>query len=265
MIRTKFNPDDYFNFRHEYPKKIFDPIRNYLKQDSSLLDLGSGTGFVASSILRDFSLGLLTLVEPDLELLNTAKKVLATKSAIAKIDFIHSRAESIAIPNQSVDLVLVGSAWHWMDPNQTKNEITRILKPGGVVYIFEYQFPKGVPLHSELNEWIRRQFNLFWRAPNQTPRGSLKEITEVFRKPGGAAHFAERTGAKFSESVPLSPQFLAGFIFSQSRFQHYLETLPECDRPIYKKQVFEKLTELYDGRDTIQFVYPYEGFVFQAE
>ena len=41
------------------------------------------------------------------------------------------RGEAIPLPDASVDLVTVSSAWHWLDPEQAGTEIARVLRPGG--------------------------------------------------------------------------------------------------------------------------------------
>lgn len=40
------------------------------------------------------------------------------------------------LPNDSVDLITVGTAYHWFKEDQFWKEVMRVLKPGGVVAIF---------------------------------------------------------------------------------------------------------------------------------
>ena len=42
-------------------------------------------------------------------------------------------AETIPLPDGSVDAVLVGQAFHWFDPSGPLPEIARVLRPGGVL------------------------------------------------------------------------------------------------------------------------------------
>src|SRR4051794_12362299 len=42
-------------------------------------------------------------------------------------------AESIPLPDVSVDAVVVGQAFHWFDPARALPEMARVLRPGGTV------------------------------------------------------------------------------------------------------------------------------------
>jgi SAM-dependent methyltransferase len=43
------------------------------------------------------------------------------------------RAESLPLPDRSVDAVVFGQAWHWVDPPAASVEAARVLRPGGTL------------------------------------------------------------------------------------------------------------------------------------
>jgi SAM-dependent methyltransferase len=141
--------------------------------------------------------------------------------------------ESTGIQSSTMDAVLIGSAFHWMHPQQCRDEMIRILKPKGVLRIFEYQFPKTQEL-PELNEWIRRQFNLNWKADNQKPRGSFFQITDVFRTD---ARFTPISSRKPPMMINLTADDLAGLIFSQSRVLCYEGKLSDTEKVKFREEV----------------------------
>jgi SAM-dependent methyltransferase len=90
-----------------------------------VLDLGAGTGKLTSALLE---LGAdVIAVEPDPSMLAELRRLLPAARATA------GSAESIALPDASVDAVLAGQALHWFDMAVAGPEIARVLAPGGIL------------------------------------------------------------------------------------------------------------------------------------
>jgi ubiquinone/menaquinone biosynthesis C-methylase UbiE len=257
-LKSRFHGEEYRKARPLYPAALFAPIKAALRPATKpaplqILDLGAGTGYASESFLRIDPAAQVTLLEPDEGMLNHARERQPDAT------FIHSRAETIALKDESLDGVLIGSAWHWMDYETTLREIDRVLIPDGAVFIFEYQFPKGQDLF-DLNEWVRRQFNLYWKAPSQVPRGSLYEITQAFRDD---KNFSQITDIDLSEVKNHSADEFADVIFSQSRFLHYEESLKENIPGNYRLKIRNELKTYWSAAETLPFLYCYEGFAFR--
>ncbi|WP_328462673.1 class I SAM-dependent methyltransferase [Streptomyces sp. NBC_00448] len=90
-----------------------------------VLDLGAGTGKLSAVAA---ALGhRVTAVEPDPEMLGELRSYLPTLTTH------QAGAEEIPLPNASVDAVIVGQALHWFDQSRALPEISRVLRPGGVL------------------------------------------------------------------------------------------------------------------------------------
>ena len=90
-----------------------------------VLDVGAGTGKLTAALL---ALGAdVIAVEPDPSMLAELRRLLPSARALA------GSAESIALPDASVDAVLAGQALHWFDMAVAGPEIARVLVPGGVL------------------------------------------------------------------------------------------------------------------------------------
>jgi SAM-dependent methyltransferase len=90
-----------------------------------VLDLGAGTGKLTAGLL---ALGAeVAAVEPDPEMLSELRRTLPGARAL------QGGAESIPLPDASVDAVLAGNAMHWFDMAVAGPEIARVLAPGGVL------------------------------------------------------------------------------------------------------------------------------------
>lgn len=236
----KFNPEFYLRFRPLYPVETFSGLRQELvrrgfREPFRIADIGCGTGHSAASLLRSGISAEIIGVDPDPGMIAHAAENLATQVG---------SGESTGLAGQSIDAVLVGSAFHWMDAELARDEFVRILKPRGLVRIFEYQFPKAVSAQ-ELNEWIRRQFNLRWKAPGQVPRGDFQQVTNIFARD---SRFKPTGQGRPPMILDLGWEELAGLILSQSRVLHYEQTLSESDRAGFIRTLGQTLREFLAER-----------------
>jgi SAM-dependent methyltransferase len=90
-----------------------------------VLDMGAGTGKLTATLL---ALGAdVTAIEPDPSMLAELRRLLPSARAMA------GSAESIPLPDASVDAVLAGQALHWFDMDVAGPEMARVLVPGGIL------------------------------------------------------------------------------------------------------------------------------------
>jgi SAM-dependent methyltransferase len=114
--------DLYARFRPSYPQDAV----TFAVGDAPrrILDLGAGTGLLTQRLV---SLGHeVVAVEPD-------PQMLAVLVESLPVDALIGSAEAIPLPDDSVDAVTVGQAFHWFDQQRALPEIARVLRPGGVL------------------------------------------------------------------------------------------------------------------------------------
>jgi SAM-dependent methyltransferase len=88
-----------------------------------IVDLGAGTGKLTRGL---YERGLdVVAVEPSDGMRRELTRVLPDVRAVA------GSAEDIPLPDGSVDTVISGQAWHWVDPERAVPEVARVLVPGG--------------------------------------------------------------------------------------------------------------------------------------
>jgi SAM-dependent methyltransferase len=90
-----------------------------------VLDLGAGTGKLTAALLALG--GEVIAVEPDPAMLTELRRALPAVRALP------GSAESVPLPDASVDAVLAGNAMHWFDMDVAGPEIARVLAPGGML------------------------------------------------------------------------------------------------------------------------------------
>ncbi|MFE9576985.1 class I SAM-dependent methyltransferase [Nocardia sp. NPDC006044] len=152
-----------------------------------VLDLGAGTGKLTATLLD--SGAEVVAVEPDSAMLAELRQALPGVRALG------GSAESIPLPDASVDAVLAGNAMHWFDMDVAGPEIARVLAPGGVLAGLWNVMDDGV-------DWVAELARISGSAaigPRDTPASWRAETAEMYLpKSGAAARFGSPEQAEFA-------------------------------------------------------------------
>lgn len=128
----RFTPtvQQYLKYRPHYPKEIIFFLRDEygLKPHQMIADVGSGTGFLAELFLNYGN--TVYGIEPNDAMREAGEKYL---KGYLYFHSVKGKAEATTLLNQSMDFVVVGTAFHWFDPMKAKTEFQRILKPPSLV------------------------------------------------------------------------------------------------------------------------------------
>lgn len=113
-----------------------------------VLEVGAGTGLWTRFVV---SLGAnVTAVEPD----DGMRAVLRRRSP--GIEALAGSAEALAFDDASFDAVLVSSAWHWFEQPAATNEMARVLRDGGQLFVLWNGFSRDVTWIAEVAELRER-------------------------------------------------------------------------------------------------------------
>jgi ubiquinone/menaquinone biosynthesis C-methylase UbiE len=124
--------DNYVKYRPHYPQEMFDHLlsQHIITKNSVVADIGSGTGISTQPFLN---LNLeVYAVEPNNEMREAAEKLLGDHK---NFHSVNANAENTKLEDHSIDVIIVGQAFHWFDKELAKKEFKRILKPGGHVVL----------------------------------------------------------------------------------------------------------------------------------
>jgi SAM-dependent methyltransferase len=115
----------YSRYRPTYPHDIIDTLSEVadFSSDWTVADIGSGTGILATLFLENGN--HVKCIEPNGEMREMSIRNLA---GAGKVDFIEGTGESSGLPDASVDLVVCGQSFHWMDAKPAMQEFSRILR-----------------------------------------------------------------------------------------------------------------------------------------
>lgn len=148
----------YARYRQPYDGRAFPAIVQGLDMaaDSTVLDLGTGTGGVARG-LAPF-VGRVLAVDPSTDMLEVAR----TEGTPANVTWpIGDSAHLRELGLEQVDAVMMGRSFHWMDRAVVLAELDEFVSPGGGLALLRTLEPFGVdpvrpPWHAAVHEVIER-------------------------------------------------------------------------------------------------------------
>jgi SAM-dependent methyltransferase len=126
--------------------------------DLEVLDVGAGTGKFTRLLIE---LGTrVSVVEPD----DDMRRVLLRRSP--DVTVLMGRAEELPAAESSFDVVVSSSAWHWFTQPDATNEMGRVLRDDGSIFVLWNGFSRDVPWMVELSKFRQRPDDA-----NARPRG----------------------------------------------------------------------------------------------
>lgn len=135
-----------------------------LQPGMDVLDVGMGTGLVASQILRiTGEPQRLVGVDPSVGMMKCATLPPQTRCLLG-------RAEEVPLPDASIDFLAMGYALrHIADFSLACAEFRRVLRPGGRVLILEISKPEGRIAHAVLKAYMRGVVPWIARLTSRSP------------------------------------------------------------------------------------------------
>ncbi len=123
--------DLYDKYRLPYNKDVLDKVIHYIggAKGKSCLDVGAGTGILTRQLAK-YDFAEVFSVEPNASMQQYSIGR-DKKKQIRHLDSAKNSSEKTQLPRNSVDVIFVGTAIHWMHPAKTLKEFKHVLRPGG--------------------------------------------------------------------------------------------------------------------------------------
>ncbi len=229
--------DDYERTRPEYPSDALELLLAELgiRRGSKVLDLGAGTGKL-TRLLRPSGASVVA-VEP----VEAMRRHLV--AAMPDVPAIEGTAEAIPLGDESVDSVLVGTAFHWFEAERALGEIARVLRPGGGLGLVWNNPDLEV-------DWVADIWGLIGTKRRGAPRNRDLRWKRAFEHPSAFSALQHRTFAHVQE---LGREDLIARVRSIS----YVASLPAPEREDVLQRVREIATThpQLAGREPIRLPY----------
>ncbi len=115
-----------------YPEEIQYQLKELLeeKSDLNILDIGAGTGALSDFVYKIVPASRFLCIDPAFGMLKYAPEYTFKTVGVA---------ENLPVKNNNIDLVLIGEAvHHFRDVEKSLKEVKRVLKKGGILFIFDF-------------------------------------------------------------------------------------------------------------------------------
>jgi SAM-dependent methyltransferase len=164
--------DNYVKYRPSYPGEIVPFLENSigLNKEQRIADIGSGTGIFSELFLKN---GYHVIgIEPNEDMRLAAEHHLSQYSGFSNLN---QRAESTGLKDHTIDLITVAQAFHWMDPEATKIEFERILRPGGHVLLAWNLRLHHTPFLQEY-EMLKQRFGIDYKLTKRADEETIRNF-----------------------------------------------------------------------------------------
>ena len=135
--------DTYDKYRPSSPvNELHTMLKRYLPSTiRTLVDVGCGTG-LSTLPWAEFAQQIIG-VEPNVDMISAATRN-AESTGVQNATFVNAESEDMLLDDRSADLITCSQSFHWMEPSATLSEFARILRSGGVLAIYDCDWPPTI-------------------------------------------------------------------------------------------------------------------------
>jgi len=127
---------DYAKFRPRYPPKLFHHLASLAPRQGCAWDCATGNGQAAIGLAAHFQRVIAT---------DASAQQIENAERHERVVYFVAPAENSGIELESIDLIMVAQALHWLDREEFFSEAKRVLKNGGILAVSNYNFLKIAP------------------------------------------------------------------------------------------------------------------------
>jgi SAM-dependent methyltransferase len=199
----------YSLYRPSYPPELINAVLEQTPGRERAWDVATGNGQAALLLAPHFQW---------VEATDSSVKQLEQAQPAPNIHFQCAPAEKPLFAAKFFDLVVIAQAYHWLDPRSFREELNRVLRPGGCLAIWGYQLPQlsHPPLQNCLMTFYREVVGPYW----DPERFHVDEAYEGMTLP-----LEGMVKMDFRHDLSWSLADLKGYLATWSSVQHYRKAL----------------------------------------
>ena len=230
---------NYVKYRPDYPREIIGylEVNCGLTHESVIADIGCGTG-ISSRIFLENGNRVLG-VEPNAAMRSAAREYLARFPNFTPVD---GTSDNTTLGDASVDMIVAAQAFHWFEPDATRMEFRRILKPGGhIVLIWNERQLDTTPFLVEYEAFLLKHANDYGNVRHENFHA--KELSDFFQQEYGSATFSNKQVFDFDG---LKGRMLSASYMPSESDQKFDTVVEDLHRLFVKHAEYGKIEIFYD-------------------
>jgi SAM-dependent methyltransferase len=195
----------YAEFRPRYPDSLFAWLAGLPGRSGLAWDCATGSGQAAVALALRFERVIAT---------DASAEQIAAAKPHPRVDYRVAPAEASGIPSESVDLVTVAQALHWLDRPALFAEARRVLRSDGVIAAWTYGNPRldDPRAHRMLQRFTSQTVGPYWPPERALVDSEYRTIDFPFAE-------IEPPGFEMEARWPLSA--LLGYIATWSATKRF--------------------------------------------
>ena len=159
--------------RVTYPKELHEYLSSVCMERLLVWDCATGSGQAAIDLSSRFNRVIATDISDSL---------LSLAPEVENVAFRCAPAESSGIEPNCVDLVVVAQAIHWFDYADFWKEVSRVLKPNGILAFWGYVWPVVDERIDILLDTFRENIASCWPHRSQDLQGFYEGVDAPFER-----------------------------------------------------------------------------------
>jgi SAM-dependent methyltransferase len=197
---------EYAKFRPSYPAALFEYLAKIVPSRNVAWDCATGSGQAAIALAKHFALVIAT---------DASAKQIRNAERAERVQYRVAPAENSGIESESVDLVTVAQALHWFDLAKFYEEAKRVLNPGGLIAVWNYDFLQATPeIDAAVNRFYHDIVGPFWPPERRVIETGYATLPFPFQ---------EIEAPAFRIEVHWTLPQLIGYLQTWSATQRYIE------------------------------------------
>jgi ubiquinone/menaquinone biosynthesis C-methylase UbiE len=230
---------NYVRYRPGYPPEMLSFFKEELRltADSVLADIGSGTGLSARPFLENGN--VVYGVEPNAAMREAAELYLQDYDHFQSVDGTSNQTN---LPDNCVDFLIAAQAFHWFDPEPTRLEFERILKPKGHICLIWNERQTGTTSFlQEYEQLLLKYANDYEKVRHENINEAVLE--KFFQQPFERAAFSNHQILDFEG---LKGRLLSSSYMPNERDPRFVPLVEDLSSLFAKYAEGGKITILYD-------------------